>query len=376
VGRPDVDDSVLGVDRFADAAAVQLALGSGTSICMGQQAGGLNIWHWKADWAADLVAGRRDVTDAHPNMPDDVHLPAAAEDDTLGPDGFLAGQAAGNPRSAVAHPSSVEDLNAIGFGTLTPQAAAGQNVHGASEHRDGVWRVVMSRPLSDGDPNDATLDRAVPSRVAFAVWDGSSGDRNGQKSLSGWLTLSIPRDRHGFLDCWPSRSWSARPSACRPACGTAHASPRRPRLARRAARPSPRPDRGHHLDDPRSPQGTTPRRRLSLPGTARRPESGAMRARWPVARRPRLARGPRPGSIGKRTPLTDTLATWLLSRTRSISSSTRVEVLLATSSQVRAWARRQRRPSAGWGGTDVRSDVGVLLLAELQAARGPRRAGW
>ncbi len=200
---PTLDESVLAADAFADAAAMQLALGDGTSICMGQQAGGLNIWHWKADWAADLV-GRRDVEDAHPDMPMDVHFPADASTDGLGPDGFLTGRAAGNHRSAAAHPSSVEDLNAVGFGTLTPQVPERQNVHGASEYRASVWRVVMSRSLSDGDPNDADLrPDAAAAVVAFAIWDGSRGDRDGQKSVSSWLALSLPREPVGFLDMWP-----------------------------------------------------------------------------------------------------------------------------------------------------------------------------
>lgn len=200
---PTNDDSVLGVDRFADQAAVQFALGSGTSICMGQQAGGLNIWLWKADWAADL-AGRRSLADVHPGMPNDVQFPDDGIADDFGPDGFLTGQAAGNPRSAASLLSSVEDLNAVGFGTLTTQEPAGQNVHGASEHRDGVWRVVMSRELSDGDPNDAPLRAgSAATVVALAVWDGSRGDRDGLKSVSSWLALSLPQRPIGFLDIWP-----------------------------------------------------------------------------------------------------------------------------------------------------------------------------
>lgn len=200
---PTRDESVLAVESFADAAAMQLALGEGTSICMGQQAGGLNIWHWKADWAADLAA-RRDLEDIHPGMPVDVHFPDDGTSDAFGPDGFLAGRAAGNPRSAASLASSVEDLNAVGFGTLTPQEPAGQNVHGASEYRDGVWRVVMSRALSDGDPNDAVLrSGGAATVVAFAVWDGGRGDRDGQKSVSSWLALSLPQPPMGLLDMWP-----------------------------------------------------------------------------------------------------------------------------------------------------------------------------
>ena len=196
-----LDDSVLGVDTFADAAAVQLALGSGTSVCMGQQAGGLNIWHWKADWAADLAAGgRRGLEDVHPGMPDDVEIPT---DDTggLGPDGFVTAQDVGNLRAAASLVSSVEDLDAVGFGTLTSQPLEGQNVRGASEHRDGVWRVVMSRDLTVDDPNDAVLrPGGTATVVAFAVWEGSRGDRNGQKSVSTWLALALPEPRTALAD--------------------------------------------------------------------------------------------------------------------------------------------------------------------------------
>ncbi len=191
-----LDESVLGVDRFADAAAVQLALGSGTSVCMGQQAGGLNIWHWKADWAADIAAGGRlDLEDVYPGMPQDVN---GGDSGDPGPDGFLTATDAGNLRASQTVVSSVEDLDAAGFGTLTSQSADGQNVHGASEHRDGMWRVVMSRDLAGADAGDAAL---VPgdaaTAIAFAVWDGGRGDRNGQKSVSAWLALAIPAAEPG-----------------------------------------------------------------------------------------------------------------------------------------------------------------------------------
>ncbi len=199
-----VDDSVLAVDRFGDAVAMQLALGTGTSICMGQQAGALNIWHWKADWAADLT-GWRDVQDVHPNMPLDMSLPHLESPDPDVPTlpGFDTGADVGNPRSQSLRPSSVEDLNAVGFGTLTPQPVDRQEVHGASAHRDGAWRVVMSRELAVDDPNDAALKPGTGTTAAFAVWDGSRGDRNGQKSVSVWLTLAYEPAQPGPLEAWP-----------------------------------------------------------------------------------------------------------------------------------------------------------------------------
>ena len=200
---PTRDESVLAVESFSDGAAIQFALGMGTSICMGQQAGGLNIWHWKADWGADLP-GRQDIEAIHPAMPDDVQFPAGSGSSAPGPDGFLTGQMVGNPRSVAQRSSSVEDLNAVGFGTLTSQEPDGQNVHGASEYRDGIWRVVMSRARSDGDPNDANLLGEHGSTViAVAAWDGSRGDRDGQKSVSAWLALSVPPRSVGLVDTLP-----------------------------------------------------------------------------------------------------------------------------------------------------------------------------
>lgn len=200
---PTMDESTAGVDVFADAAAMQIALGAGTSICMGQLAGGLNIWHWKADWAA-AMAGRGDLEGAHPGMPTDIHFPTVDEDPTLTEDGFLTGRMAGNPRSAASLVSSVEDLSAIGFGSLTAQPPAAQNVEGASEYRDGVWRVLMRRELDGHDPNDAILRPGGPAAVvAFAVWDGSRGDRDGLKSVSTWLSLAFPTEPIGLLSAWP-----------------------------------------------------------------------------------------------------------------------------------------------------------------------------
>ncbi len=198
------DDSVLAADTFADAVAIQFALGQAASVCMGQLAGALNIWHWKADWAADLGAWR-DVQDVNPNMPLDASLPhvtAPGETVPPGPPGFLTARDAANLRAQADRPSSVEDLNAVGFGTLTSQPLAGQNVRGASEYRDGTWRVVLSRSLATDDPNDTRLGRGRSVVIALAVWDGARGDRDGQKSVSSWLTLGFAPKRLGFVEPW------------------------------------------------------------------------------------------------------------------------------------------------------------------------------
>jgi DMSO reductase family type II enzyme heme b subunit len=87
----------------------------------------------------------------------------------------------------------VEDANARGFGTFTPQPVSGQNVQGKGFWRDQHWHVLFVREIRSRDAGDVKLavGRAVP--VAFAVWDGENRDRNGRKVVSNWLKLVLER---------------------------------------------------------------------------------------------------------------------------------------------------------------------------------------
>jgi DMSO reductase family type II enzyme heme b subunit len=76
----------------------------------------------------------------------------------------------------------VEDLNAAKFGTLTSQEH--QDVYGHAVWSRGRWTVLMARKLSTEDENDTQLYAGQKSYFSLAVWNGSAGDRNGQKSVS------------------------------------------------------------------------------------------------------------------------------------------------------------------------------------------------
>jgi len=85
---------------------------------------------------------------------------------------------------------SVETLAAEGFGTLTAQPTDGVEAKGV--WKDGVWRVVFTRPLRAAPadhrvPLDPAAQGLVP--VAFAIWNGEARERNGMKRLSGWHAL-------------------------------------------------------------------------------------------------------------------------------------------------------------------------------------------
>ncbi len=152
---------------FRDGVAVGIPLGDAPAFfCMGQLDHYINIWHWKADWQSDI----------------DRRAARASEKKEGGVRTFEV-----IPRRV----SSVEDLIGGGFSTLTTKERQGR-VQGQAVWRDGVWHVVMRRPLaSEEQENEALL---VPGRiqaVSFAVWNGENKERNGQKAVAPWFQLSI-----------------------------------------------------------------------------------------------------------------------------------------------------------------------------------------
>ncbi|MBI3989644.1 MAG: c-type cytochrome [candidate division NC10 bacterium] len=196
------DQELLKSEDFRDAVAVQFPVGTKEpSYTMGDQQGLVNIWHWKADWEADLQR-YRDLQDRYPGMWADAYwfqrgvpsgveaakAPTSSHDPT-----YLAGWGAGNPLSNPVRRSSVEDLNAVGFGTLTSQPSEEQDVRGKGVWQGGKWRVVMIRKLRTEDGKDAQFIPGQTTSIAFAVWDGAQGDRDGQKAVSTWQRLQIEK---------------------------------------------------------------------------------------------------------------------------------------------------------------------------------------
>ncbi|HKZ53841.1 MAG TPA: ethylbenzene dehydrogenase-related protein [Anaerolineales bacterium] len=191
------NDQMVRVQDFRDAVALQFPLAEGQPFfCMGQQGGDVNIWHWKADWQAD-IADRLDQESAYPDMyVDQYPFAEASVGLAVGPAtyedaNYLPALAAGNLFAAAEHASPVEDLIAGGFGSLTSQPAEAQNVQGFGEWRDGKWQVIFSRDLTSTEAEDAKFTLGKVHSVAFAAWDGTNGERNGQKSTSQWVSLQL-----------------------------------------------------------------------------------------------------------------------------------------------------------------------------------------
>jgi len=152
---------------FRDGVAIGLPLGDAPAFfCMGQLDHYINIWHWKADWQSDI--DRR-----------------AAKTSEKAKDGVRTFEVI--PRRV----SSVEDLIGGGFSTLTTKEKQGR-VQGKAVWKDGVWHVVMRRPLvSEEQENEAKLIPGRVQTVSFAVWNGENKERNGQKAVAPWFQLVI-----------------------------------------------------------------------------------------------------------------------------------------------------------------------------------------
>lgn len=138
--RDDSRDDVNGYERFADAAAVQFALGGGesTSYMMGTAETPVNIWYWTAAGAG------------------------------------------------------AQNLAAGGFGSTTVLPV--QNVTAASHYdKDrSRWTVVLSRPLASEGEHDARLLGGSPVMLACALWEGAAAQRDGHKlTTPGWIRLAL-----------------------------------------------------------------------------------------------------------------------------------------------------------------------------------------
>jgi hypothetical protein len=176
---------------FADAAAVQFPALAGVSIpsfCMGDARATVNIWHWKAAWQRDIDEGYYGVHSRYPNMQVDTYP-------NPGERLFFPARESGNLLAVPSYATPVENLVSSGFGTLTTSDV--QNVDGTGEWRNGQWRVVFARDLASG-PGYPELAVGDLTNIAFAVWEGSAGNRNGMKSVSQFMNLQLTESELEF----------------------------------------------------------------------------------------------------------------------------------------------------------------------------------
>lgn len=199
------DDSTFGQEEFRDAVAVQVSADPDPPLfAMGGAEGPgrgapVALWMWKADRQADADAGgNRDLEERFPDMAGDGWIGSLERERLVVPGLplrehaplFLAGRAAGNGVSDLSGGSPAENLWARGAGT-SGFRRGGAPVESRGAWRDGAWSVVIRRTLADAGEGAVVLPVDGWASVAFALWNGSDGDRNGSKSVTIWHEVHL-----------------------------------------------------------------------------------------------------------------------------------------------------------------------------------------
>jgi DMSO reductase family type II enzyme heme b subunit len=93
----------------------------------------------------------------------------------------------------------VTDMNAKGFKTTAPQSQ--QNVTGKGVWKDGVWRVLFTRDLTDADAEDIQFAPGAFVQIAFAVWDEANFEKGSMKAVTSWwwFVAEPPADRTVYI---------------------------------------------------------------------------------------------------------------------------------------------------------------------------------
>ena len=85
-----------------------------------------------------------------------------------------------------------QNLAAGGFGSTTRFDA--KSLKASAHHsadQGGYWTVVFSRPLAPEGEYQADLTSLDGLQMAFAVWQGTDGERDGfKRTTTDWMTLS------------------------------------------------------------------------------------------------------------------------------------------------------------------------------------------
>jgi DMSO reductase family type II enzyme heme b subunit len=195
------DEHALRSETFEDAVAMQLYQGNAEPFLgMGAATSPVDVWFWDAD----RQSGADAVESSYPNAVVDVFPfsePAVASADLSRPGARMADQpdvslparASGNLIVPANDESGGTSLHVGGPGSVTFRVPQSQLVRAHGTWSDGRWNVVMTRSLAVSDEDGLSLRPGARASVAFAVWDGSHRDRDGQKLITIWQDLEIEK---------------------------------------------------------------------------------------------------------------------------------------------------------------------------------------
>jgi DMSO reductase family type II enzyme heme b subunit len=194
------DQHAVRSESFEDAVAMELFRGEAEPFLgMGDATSPVDVWFWDADRQRGTLAAET----LYPNAVVDVYpfnetVVASAELSRPGgrmanqPDVSLPARASGNLIVPTNDESGGTSLHVGGPGSVTFRIPQSQLVSAQGNWSNGRWTVVMTRSLAVASADDGvSLEPGGRAAVAFAVWDGSHHDRDGQKSVTVWQDLVL-----------------------------------------------------------------------------------------------------------------------------------------------------------------------------------------
>ncbi len=185
------DQELYRVQDFQDGAAIQFTPdGTKGFNGMGSVNHPTDIWFWKAEWQMRVDEKiDSDIVLAYANRVSDSNVETYPQ--LMNDVAYLSGRDAGNINSETAKVSPVENVMAIGPQTVTSFPKNEQKVMGRGIWDGQKWQVVFVRKLKSDSKRKVNIKKGESIPIAFAIWNGSEKDRNGQKMVSTWYELEL-----------------------------------------------------------------------------------------------------------------------------------------------------------------------------------------
>lgn len=195
------DHTAMRPQDFRDGAAIEFAQSMDPPFfAMGGPGEPVNIWMWKSERQADLESTFQELDNVYPYMGIDsypnmkrspVEQPFRTAFTLDSDPTFVTGWGAGNIVSDPTRKSAVENLMAHGLGTLVALPRVDQTINAFGVFATSTYRVIFRRELAGSGDKPVKFQPGGSVAVAFAVWNGSAGDRDGKKSVTIWQDLRL-----------------------------------------------------------------------------------------------------------------------------------------------------------------------------------------
>lgn len=188
---PTKNDRIM-LDEFGDQVAVAMPVrykaDALPSPMMGNPGGRLNVWQWRAAFQHDIDKGEPEIRDLYPNVLVDVYPDQVLRAIDARP--YMGALGVDNPVSRPKQSPVLEQM-AEGWGTLT--VTPEQNGDGKGIWKNGVWRVVITHPLTGTSETQAHLEPGGETVAAFAAWDGGNREVGSRKAWSALIPLKLAK---------------------------------------------------------------------------------------------------------------------------------------------------------------------------------------